>query len=211
MKKFSMGIAALMTIAPAPFVIERPSVYPIITLLVVIMLIWACVEFYIGLSRPCEGKAPSYRLIMISRMIWPLFILYSWLDFRNDWTLLHFPSWFHLLLILMCIIALGLRLWAVMYLGQSFTYDVKIPENGILATTGPYRIVRHPAYLAVCILGSFPGLILGSIPGFVGMLATTIFPVVCRTDAEEQILENEFGDDFIKYKRNTYRLFPFIY
>jgi protein-S-isoprenylcysteine O-methyltransferase Ste14 len=211
MKKVAMGIAALMTIAPAPFVIERPSEYPIISILVVVVLCWACVEFFIGLSRPCEGKAPSCRLIKLSRIIWPLFILYSWLDFRNDWTLLHFSSWFLLFLILMCILALGLRLWAVIHLGQSFTYDVKSPGNGILATTGPYRIIRHPAYLAVCVLGSFPGLCLGSIPGFIGMLGTTIFPVVSRTDAEEQILEKEFGDHFIKYKRNTYSLIPFIY
>jgi protein-S-isoprenylcysteine O-methyltransferase Ste14 len=175
------------------------------------MLSWACVEFYIGLSRPCKGQAPSHLFIKIGRMLWPVFIVYSWLDFRNNWTRLYFPLWFFGLLILICIIALILRIWAVTHLGKSFSYDMKSPEGGILITTGPYRIIRHPAYLAVCMLGSFPGLILGSIFGFIGMLATTISIVIYRTNAEEQMLEKEFGDLFDKYKRNTYRLFPFIY
>lgn len=211
MKKLSMGIAALMAIVPALFIIDPASPDPIATMLIIVLLSWACVEFYIGLSRSYEGKAPSPMLVKASRMIWPLFIIYSWLDFRNDWTRLRLPFWLYLLLISICIIALGVRLWAVVHLGKSFSYDVKSPEGGILVKTGPYRLIRHPAYLAVCILGSFPGLILGSILGFIGMLVTTVSTVVYRTNAEEQLLEQEFGDHFIRYKRNTYRLFPFIF
>lgn len=211
MKKLSMGIAALMTIAPAPFVIDGISSKPIVAILIIIALSWMLVEFYIGLSRPCKGQAPSHMIVKIGRMAWLLFIAYSWLDFRNNWTRLSFPSWFYAFLLLICIFALVARIWAVIHLGKSFSYDVKTPEGGILITTGLYRVVRHPAYLAVCILGSFPGLILGSILGFIGMLATTVSTIVCRTNAEEQMLEEEFGDLFIKYKRKTYRLFPFIY
>lgn len=211
MKKLSMGIAALITIAPAPFVIEAIFPNPIVAILIIIVLSWMLVEFYIGLSRPCKGQAPSHMIVKIGRMVWPLFIVYSWLDFRNNWTRLLFPSWFYALIILICIFALLLRIWAVIHLGESFSYDVKSPEGGILITTGPYSIVRHPAYLAVCILGSFPGLILGSILGFIGMLATTVPTIVYRINAEEQMLQKEFGDLFIKYKRKTYRLFPFIY
>jgi protein-S-isoprenylcysteine O-methyltransferase Ste14 len=211
MKKYSMAIAALMTIAPAPFAIDTISSDPIILILIFISLIWSLVEFYIGLSRPCKGHAPSLPLIKISRMIWPLFIIYSWLEFGNHKTILYFPLWFNTLLLSICILSLGMRIWAVIHLGKSFSYDVKRPEGGILVTTGPYKIIRHPAYLAVCILGSFPGLILGSILGFTGMLATTVLTVVCRTHAEEQVLEKEFGNLFIEYKRSTYRLIPFIY
>lgn len=211
MKRLSMGIAALMTIAPAPFGVDTIFADPMITFLILVLLSWAFVEFYIGLSRPCEGKAPSQPLIIISRMTWPFFIIYSWLDFGNHWTRIHFPLWFNVLLISICVFSLCMRLWAVMHLGKSFSYDVKRPANGNLVTTGPYRIIRHPGYSAVCILGSFPGLILGSILGFIGMLATTVLTVICRITAEEQMLEKEFGDQFLKYKRNTHRLFPFIY
>ena len=109
------------------------------------------------------------------------------------------------------ILALGIRIWSVIHLGKAFSYDVKKPEGCSLITTGPYKIVRHPSYLAICILGSLPGLILGSIPGFIGMAATTIPVVVLRTNAEEAILEKEFGNHFINYKDKTYKLLPFIY
>lgn len=205
-----MGVAALMTLAPSLFVIDAISSDPMIIILVIVLFSWAGVEFFIGLSRPFEGIAPSHPLVKIGRMVWPLFIIYSWLDFRNNWTRQCFPLWFYALLISICIIALAVRLWAVWHLGKSFSYDVKRPAGGILVTTGPYRMVRHPAYLAVCILGSFPGLILGSIVGFIGMMATTVSIIVFRTNAEEQMLEEEFADHFIKYKRKTYRLFPFL-
>jgi protein-S-isoprenylcysteine O-methyltransferase len=104
-----------------------------------------------------------------------------------------------------------MRVWAVIKLGESFSYDLISPQGGILITTGPYRFIRHPAYLAICILGSFPGLFLGSILGFIGMLTSTIFTVVFRTIAEEQMLKDEFGDIFSIYQRSTYRLIPFIY
>ena len=206
-----MGVVALITVAPSPFIIDLMSPNSIVVILIIIALIWMIIEFYIGLSRPCKGQAPSHTIVKIGRMLWPLFIVYSWLDFRNNWTRQLFPSWVYALLFIICIFALLFRIWAIIHLGESFSYDVKSPEGGVLITTGPYRIVRHPAYLAICILGSFPGLILGSIFGFIGMLATMLPTIVCRTNAEEKILEKEFGDLFIQYKLKTYRLIPFIY
>lgn len=206
-----MGIAALMTIAPAPFAWETLSSDPIVFLLILIMSGWSLVEFYIGLSRPCEGRAPSQGLVVIGRMMWPLFIIYTWIDFTRDWTIVNFPLTLRALFLSICIFSLGLRVWTVIYLGKSFSYDVKRPEGDILVTTGPYKIIRHPAYLAVCILGSFPGLILGSIVGFIGLSATTVLTVICRTAAEEKMLVEVFGDRYIQYQRNTYRFVPFIF
>ena len=211
MKKFSMGIAALIMLAPAPFMLDKIYNDQIIIILIIALLCWVILEFYIALSRPYEGKTQFKPLAKFCRMACPFFAIYSWLDFGNAWTLLYFPLWFRVLLILIYILALGIRIWAIIHLGKSFSYDVKKPEGGSLITTGPYRIVRHPSYLAICILASLPGLILGSIPGFIGLVATTIPVVVLRTNAEEKILEKEFGNHFLKYKDKSYRLFPFIY
>jgi protein-S-isoprenylcysteine O-methyltransferase Ste14 len=211
MKRFSMGVAALMTIAPALFFKGSVFADPSIAMLIVVVLGWACVEFYIGFSRTSKGRAPSPALVKICRMVWPIFIIYAWLDYHNSWTRLNLPWWFSALLILICILALVMRVWAVIQLGDAFSYDVICPQGGILITTGPYRIIRHPAYLAICILGSFPGLILGSILGFIGMWTSTILTVVFRMVAEEQMLKDELGALFLKYQRNTYRLIPFIY
>ncbi len=139
------------------------------------------------------------------------FAIYSWVDIRFHWSTAELPPWFLALLLALCSAGLLIRIWAVIHSGKSFSYDVKKPESGNLIKTGPYRFIRHPAYLGILILMSLPGLILGSIPGFIGMLLTTLVPVILRSKAEDELLEAEFGEDYIKYKQSTFGLIPFIY
>ena len=211
MKRFSMGIAALAIILPTPFLIKDGSFNLNMIMLIFVMISWALLELYIGVSRPCEDTNPSNISVKIFRMMWFLFIFFSWLDIYHHWTMYSFPIWFNLLLFSFCVFGLFIRIWALIQLGKSFTYDVKRPQSGILITTGPYKFIRHPSYLSICILGSLPGLMLGSIIGFVGMLSTTLTLVVMRITTEEDLLEKEFGRQFMAYRRNTYRLLPFIY
>lgn len=211
MKKFSMTLAGLITLAPAPIFAGQITSNIFLTMLIVILLCWVSVELFIGFTRPCQGTSPKLTLVKISRMIWPLFVIYSWLDFRYSWSTVAFPSWFMTLLIALCSAGLLIRIWAVAHLGKSFTYDVMRPNSGRLIKTGPYRFIRHPSYLGILILGSLPGLILGSIPGSIGMLLTTLAPVILRAKAEDELLEKEFGEDYIKYKNSIFSIFPFSY
>jgi protein-S-isoprenylcysteine O-methyltransferase Ste14 len=202
MKKFAMTIAASITLAPALIFSNSIIFDKYITILIVILLCWVSTEFYIGITRPCQGTEPKQTLLMISRMFWLCFVIYSWVDIRYRWSTAEFPPWFQALLLALCSAGLLIRIWAVIHLGKSFSYDVKMPESGKLIKTGPYRFIRHPAYLGILILGSFPGLILGSIPGFIGMLLTTLVPIIVRARAEDELLKAEFGKDYLKYKRN---------
>jgi methyltransferase len=45
--------------------------------------------------------------------------------------------------------AKGLKLWAVRHLGDQWTMRVIVPRAVRVATGGPYRLMRHPNYLAV--------------------------------------------------------------
>lgn len=45
--------------------------------------------------------------------------------------------------------AKGLKLWAVVQLGDQWTMRVVLPRTLRVATGGPYRYIRHPNYLAV--------------------------------------------------------------
>ncbi|KAF0221452.1 MAG: Isoprenylcysteine carboxyl [Geobacteraceae bacterium] len=211
MKKFAMTIAASITLLPA-LIFSNSIVFSIfIIILIAILLSWVSIEFYIGITRPCQGTEPKQPLLMISRMFWLFFVIYSWADIRYHWSTAEFSSWFMALLVALCSAGLLIRIWAVIHLGKSFSYDVKMPESGKLIKTGPYRFSRHPAYLGILILGSLPGLILGSIPGFIGMLLTTLVPVIIRAKAEDELLEAEFGENYMKYKQSTFGLIPFVY
>ena len=206
-----MTIAVLITLAPTLIFSNSIIFSNFIIILIAIWLCWVSTEFYIGVTRPFQGMEPKLPLLMISRMFWGFFVIYSWVDLRYHWSTAEFSSWFLALLLASCFAGLLIRIWAVIHLGKSFSYDVKKPESRKFITTGPYRFIRHPAYLGILILGSLPGLILGSIPGFIGMLLTALVPVIIRAKAEDELSEAEFGEDYIKYKQSTFGLIPFIY
>jgi methyltransferase len=43
----------------------------------------------------------------------------------------------------------GLKAWAILHLREAWTMKVVLPRTLRVVTTGPYRFVRHPNYLAV--------------------------------------------------------------
>ena len=83
MMSSAMGVSALL-VALSGVMLAWPDLpSPFIISLIALMFAWAATEFYIGFSRPVEGLEPSHPLIKISRMVWLMFVVYSWLDFKN--------------------------------------------------------------------------------------------------------------------------------
>lgn len=211
MMKSAMGVSAFIVALLGPAVAGPDIFDPFIISLIVLMLAWAGIEFYIGFSRPVEGIEPSHPAIKISRMLWLMFVVYSWLDLRNGWTISALPSWSVAALLSFCVIALAIRISAIIHLGKSFSYDVRRPAGNALICTGPYRFIRHPAYLGIIILATLPGLIVGSVVGFIGLALTTLVQTLMRIKAEDKMLAQEFGEAFREYARKTKRLLPFVY
>ncbi len=56
------------------------------------------------------------------------------------------PFWYALLAIVLA--AQALRIWSIRSLGKYWTTRLLIVENHPRITTGPYRYLRHPSYLA---------------------------------------------------------------
>ncbi len=101
--------------------------------------------------------------------------------------------------------------WAMLE-NKHFEQFVRIQDERQhrVVTTGPYRFVRHPGYLAA-ILGALAApLMLGSawtfVPaGLVGLL------FVVRTDLEDKTLRRDL-DGYKEYSKGTqFRLLPFIW
>lgn len=94
----------------------------------------------------------------------------------------------------------------ILDLGRSLSV---MPEARKLVTSGLYRRVRHPLYLAaeVGILGIFL-----QFRSWQGLLILTVhfYFQIRRMDWEEGILAKAFPD-YVAYKQGTYRLFPRLY
>jgi protein-S-isoprenylcysteine O-methyltransferase Ste14 len=94
-------------------------------------------------------------------------------------------------------------------LGQNWSGRVTIKVDHQLIQSGPYKIVRHPIYTGI--LFGFIGSVivigkLGSLLGFVPILAD----LIVKISKEEKFLLEEFGSNYIQYKKTVKALIPFI-
>lgn len=116
-------------------------------------------------------------------------------------------------------------------LGRFFTFDLALRKEHKLVTSGPYSVVRHPAYTgailfvlgarmclhddgsllhALGVWDSLHGKIL-ECAGHV-LAALAIFSFVGRVKKEDEALKNEFGQEWEEWARRTpWRLIPDIW
>ena len=87
---------------------------------------------------------------------------------------------------------------------------VEVTEGQRVVSTGLYGVVRHPMYFATLLMFLSMPLILGSVYGFLVMLA--YLPVLAaRIRGEEALLERELKG-YSDYKQKVrYRLIPHIW
>ena len=60
-----------------------------------------------------------------------------------------FVPWLGGLSVGMFVVACALRVWTLSTIGRAWNVRVVVPEPDAIATTGPYRWIRHPNYLVV--------------------------------------------------------------
>src|SRR5262245_54133853 len=100
-----------------------------------------------------------------------------------------------------------LVIWTFYNLGANLTDTVVTREKHTLVTSGPYRWVRHPFYMAgvLALLGIF--LLTANVYILVsGLLALSL--LVLRTRKEEEKLIERFGEEYRNYMQRTGRFIP---
>ncbi len=104
-----------------------------------------------------------------------------------------------------------IRVAAVFALGHRFSGLVTVQEQHELKMDGLYRVIRHPSYT---------GLILGTLGwclifrGGIGLLLLLVMlvAIIARIQAEERFLQEEFGEGYSVYCRQTrWLLLPLLY
>jgi len=110
------------------------------------------------------------------------------------------------------VFALGCLLFAysLLFLRRAFAGNID-PVSEDLVTGGPYRVVRHPLYLAMLVICL--GLAVG-LRSWLGIAFTIIvfFPsAVYRARLEEVALEDKFGAAWKAYRDRTRFIVPFFF
>jgi protein-S-isoprenylcysteine O-methyltransferase Ste14 len=185
--------------------------HPALIGLTVVLVALSCAAFFAG-----GNLSPGVREDRSNRWVLPVFGVIGFLNAylpaytdRNDlWTIDGDTiRWLGVVLF-----AVGgvLRIWPVFVLGNRFSGLVAIQPAHTLVTSDVYAVIRHPSYLGLLI--NSLGWSLAFRSGVGVLLTLLLVPVLlARINAEENLLRDEFGEQYRAYRSHTWRLLPGVY
>ncbi len=116
----------------------------------------------------------------------------------------------HPLLLLLQIAGMVIGVWAITVMGiGNMNISPLVKEGAVLVTRGPYRLIRHPMYLAV-LLVVWPLIIDDSslMRLSAGLVLTAV--LIIKMLFEESLLKKQFSE-YEAYMKTTKRLIPLIF
>jgi protein-S-isoprenylcysteine O-methyltransferase Ste14 len=149
-----------------------------------------------------------FVLIYIGMVILPFIYVFSpWLssaDYRPS-------SWAGYLGVILFAIALWL-LWRSHHdLGKNWSPTLEIREGHFLISGGVYQKIRHPMYTAFWLWSAAQALLLPNwVAGLGGIVAFAI-TYILRISQEEQMMTEQFGEEYKAYMQRTKRLVPYLF
>jgi protein-S-isoprenylcysteine O-methyltransferase Ste14 len=140
-------------------------------------------------------------------MILPLVYLFSsWLDFA-DFTLPEWLGWVGAVLF-----AVGI--WLLWHthadLGRNWTPTLSLRDEHTLVTDGVFKHIRHPMYAAHLLLAIANVMMLPNWLAGCAFLVVSVVQLATRIGAEEQMMIEQFGEQYENYMKKTGRFFPRI-
>ncbi len=154
-----------------------------------------------------EGRgAFAFRVVMFFiLMAWlVLYAIYPpWMERLSA----QLPDWLRWMAFVIGIASLGLWAWAQASLGTLWSAQLQLRPEHHIVQTGPYARIRHPIYTAM--LGIATAFALVSANWVFILFSAVVIPgFMLRVPREEQMMVDQFGEDYKTYMRHTGRFFP---
>jgi len=125
----------------------------------------------------------------------------------TSWSYLSLPLELRIAGLILSIVSLPYAYWVGQTLANYYSFTVEIQKGHKLITTGPYKRVRHPLYAATLLF--LTGQILISDNWLFLVIVLAMVPgLYVRMRKEEQMMIEEFGDEYRDYMKQTGRLLP---
>lgn len=99
--------------------------------------------------------------------------------------------------------------WARIHLGKFWSSMVTIKSGHHLIRTGPYRIVRNPMYAGMLAALVGAAVAVGELLAFV-VVGIIVIGIWLKITAEEEILQEKFGEEYTRFRREVKSLIPYV-
>ena len=121
-----------------------------------------------------------------------------------------FPGWLRWVGFAMGVASLVIWTWTQVALGKEWSPQLQLREKHHLVTSGPYARIRHPLYTAMIGFGMSMALVTANWL-FVVLAAALIAGLFARLPREEQMMIDEFGEEYKAYMKRTGKFFEMKY
>jgi protein-S-isoprenylcysteine O-methyltransferase Ste14 len=151
--------------------------------------------------------------VMFAVRVLMFFLLLAWLvlyALNPSWMgvlSVPFPGWLRWVGFTLGLASLGLWGWTQVALGKEWSPQLQLREEHHLVATGPYTRIRHPLYTAMLGYGTSIALVTANWV-FVVLAVAVIAGLFARVPTEEQMMIQEFGEEYKAYMQRTGRFFP---
>ena len=154
-----------------------------------------------------EGKGMFAFRVLMGCLLLAWLVVYAinppWLEALS----VPLPDWLRWAGFALGLASLGLWTWTQVALGKEWSPQLQLRDEHHLVATGPYTRVRHPLYTAMIGYGIGLALVTANW-GFIVLAVVIIAGSVARLPREEQMMIEEFGDEYKAYMRRTGRFLP---
>jgi len=144
-------------------------------------------------------------LLFLAMLFIPIaYVATSWLDFA-DYTLPVWASWLGVVILAGALLVF----WrAHADLGLNWSPSLEIREKHELITRGIYGVIRHPMYASQWLwVIAQPLLLQNWVAGWLNLLVFILFYLL-RVKAEEQLMLEQFGEQYRSYMQKVGAVFP---
>jgi len=211
-QKILLGIIAVAAVVLLPVVGNLQMLYaPQIWVLAIIGII---ASFFQPSYNPFKKSVDKEDRGTALQIIWSIYI--TQIITIAEAAYLRFPESIHwdyitAMALAVMIVGLILRSWAVITLGNQFTWHIDRKMSKNLIKTGPFRFLRHPGYAGALLTYTFSAVFLHSWFSLVINFVVLIIAFSRRIYFEESILREIFGKNYLEYCKKVKKIIPLIW